>query len=225
MPLGKLPENLEKVADAGGWDARAMEQAKEFMKEASKIKPNQWKGINENLKIVKDIVDVNMEGFATQMIDNITTNVKLEIEAALSPITNEINTAIAEQLAPFIAEIMPIINDLGSFLAENKTGAAVGGIIGGVAGKFLPGGTIVGGIVGALIGALVESGYALIGDIIAQAPPDAPYQPNLAELYTQETGNPYLGIFDWSYIAWYNDYIARTTNTFLPTDIDYRTGR
>ena len=165
MPLGNLPENLEKVADAGGWDARAMEQAKEFMKDVSKIKPNQWKGINENLKIVKDLVDVNMEGFATQMIDNITTNVKLEVEAALAPITNEINTAIANILEPFLQEfIMPIITDIGTFFAENAVGTGVGGIAGGVIGAFL-GNPAIGAMIGASVGAALQEYFKWVDTV------------------------------------------------------------
>ena len=150
MPLGELPENLEKVADAGGWEEREQQKALEAM---AKIKPEQWKGINANLTILKDFMDLDAPGIFRQMKFSITETVSLKMQELFSPLKNEINAQINDILNPFIAEYLsPIMADLSGFLAANPEAAAAGGIVGMIGGMFLPGGEIW-TILGALIAA------------------------------------------------------------------------
>ena len=135
-----LPPNLEKVADAGGWDAREQQKALEAM---AKIKPEQWKGINANLTILKEFMDLDAPGIFRQMKFSITETVSLKIQELFSPLKNEINAQINDILNPFIADYLsPIMSDLSAFLAANPEAAAAGGMVGMIGGMFLPGGDI-----------------------------------------------------------------------------------
>jgi len=135
-----LPENLEKVADAGGWDAREQQKALEAM---AKIKPEQWKGINANLTILKEFMDLDAPGIFRQMKASITETISLKVQELFSPLKNEINAQINDILNPFIADYLtPIMADLSGFLAANPEAAAAGGMVGMIGGMFLPGGDI-----------------------------------------------------------------------------------
>ena len=101
--MSPLPSNLEKVADAGGWDERALEQANEFMEKASKIKEKEWKAMTGTLGALKDIIDAGgLEG----MFDRLGKTWELQVENALAPLFNEVSQLVADALRP----IMPLIN-------------------------------------------------------------------------------------------------------------------
>jgi len=101
--MSPLPSNLEKVAEAGGWDERQAEKAMEFMEKASKIKEREWKAMTGTLGALKDIVDAGgLEG----MFDRLGETWSLQVENALSPLVNEVSQLVAEALKP----IMPMIN-------------------------------------------------------------------------------------------------------------------
>jgi len=202
-----LPENLERVAEAGGWDARAMEQAKEFMKEAGKIKPDQWKGINENLKMVKEFVDISLNSFASQMVDNITTSIKLEVESIIAPLSDTIITSMNDLINPLINQyLMPIVQDLQGFLKDNSEGAGIGGIAGSVTSMFLPGGQIW-----VVIGALIGAGIQTLIDLLF---------PGGGKEYFDEHMAGYGAWLEWNpggtitqYLTWYNK-THTTGNTY-----------
>ena len=173
----------------------------------SKIDKDEWGAMATTTQTLKDFVTLGgTSALVTTLTSSVEKTIKLQIESILSPLTNEINQQITDILTPFISDVLtPIINDLNTFLSENQTGAGIGGIIGGVAGLFLPGSPIIGVIVGALIGALIESGYTAISDLIEGAPSGVPYAPDMRALYEAETGNTFTSIFDWQYIAWFNN--------------------
>ena len=187
-------------------DTLSKKETQKSLEALSKIDKDEWKAMSETATMLNSFVSLGGSSeLATILTSSVKETVKLQIESILSPLTNEINQQITNILTPFITEFLtPLINDLNTFLSENSTGAGAGGIIGGVLGAFTPAGPIVGGIVGALIGALIEGGYALIGDLLAQGPADAPYAPNMTALYELETGNTFTSIFDWQYISWFN---------------------
>ncbi len=101
-------------------------------------------------------------GGVSTLTSSIKETIKLQIDSLLSPLTNNINQAITDIIAPFIADILqPMINDLNDFLAVNTTGAGIGGIVGSIASIFLPGGPLLVAL-GAIIGAAIESALALL---------------------------------------------------------------
>jgi len=58
MPLGQLPENLEKVAEAGSWEERAKQKAlEELMDKMQKIPTEKWKNMLDTVISVENIVD------------------------------------------------------------------------------------------------------------------------------------------------------------------------
>ena len=111
--MSPLPSNLEKVADAGGWDERAAERAAEFMEKASKIKEKEWKAMTGTLGALKEIVDAGgLEG----VFDRITDTWELQVENALAPLTNEISQLIAEALGPILPAIEVLINEITNYM-------------------------------------------------------------------------------------------------------------
>ena len=215
-------------------DTLSQKETQKSIEALSKIDKDEWKAMALTTQTLREFITL---GGTSALVTSLTTSIKetftLQIESLLSPLTNTINQAITDAMTPFIDDVItpiinninqtitdnivpllqPIIDDLANFLSENATGAGVGGIIGGVLLGFLPGGRIVGAIVGALLGALVEGGYALIGDLLAQGPADAPYAPNMTALYELETGNTFTSIFDWQYISWFNSRSGAPTGS------------
>ena len=112
----KLPEEkgftptpdsfMGRVDKAGGIEA--YEEAKKFMDEVSKVKPEQWTKLTETFKVVKGFLDVETDVFTT-MKDEIVNSLKIKTEELLAPIKNEITeqtNKILEPLLPFINEIV-----------------------------------------------------------------------------------------------------------------------
>ena len=111
--MSPLPENLEKVAEAGGWDARQAERATEFMKEASKIKEREWKAMTGTVGALQEFAAVGgLEG----MFDRLSETWSLQVENALSPLTNEVTQLVAEALAPFMPMITETMNQITNYL-------------------------------------------------------------------------------------------------------------
>lgn len=177
----------------------------------SKIEKDEWKAMAAAATELNSFLSLGgTSQVFTSMAESIKETIKLQIDALLAPITNEINSSILNLLNPFIEWLTPVINELSTFLSENQVGVGVGGIAGYVLGSFTPLGPIVGGIVGAIVGALIEVGYETLDDLVSQGPPGAPYTPDVTALYEAETGNTFTSIFDWAYIDWYqNVYLLR----------------
>ena len=119
----------------------------------SKFDKDEWIAMAATATMLNNFVSL---GGASTLIGSVKETIKLQIDSLLSPLTNEINQAITDIITPFINDLLtPLINDLNTFLSENSTGAGIGGIIGGVASLFLPGGPILIAI-GAIVGSIVE---------------------------------------------------------------------
>ena len=89
-------------------EAEKLKEAKKFMEIASKIKLQEWKAMTGTLGSLKDIVDSGgMEG----MFDRLAENWSLQVEDALSPLTNEISQAVSDALAPIMPEIQATLNE------------------------------------------------------------------------------------------------------------------
>ena len=112
MPLGSLPPNLEKVAEAGGWEARAKLKAQqEFTERLQKINKNQWEGINENLTILEGFIDKSAGNVLSQLKDDITQTISLKFAEILAPIKNEIYAIMNDALNQALEPVMPYINE------------------------------------------------------------------------------------------------------------------
>ena len=158
--MSPLPENLERVADAGGWDARAIEQAKEFMEFSSKIKEKEWKAMTITIKALKDLGSVEViEGFSTSILDAI----KLKSEELFTPLKNEVITMINDALKPVLDLLNPVVNNLTEMIGDNAAAGTIGGIAGAVLGGFVGHPAI-----GAMIGAIITSALNEWGKNLAQ---------------------------------------------------------
>ena len=170
----------------------------------SEIERDEWKAMATTATMLNNFITL---GGASTLISSIENTIKLQIDSILSPLTNEINQTITDLISPFINDVLtPVINDLNTFVSENSTGAALGGIAGTIAALWLPGGVIWVAI-GALIGAALESSYGALDELVSQGPLGAPYTPSMTTLYEQETGNVFTSIFDWNYINWYQNRV------------------
>lgn len=129
-------------------------KATDALTEIGKTKDSTWDNINETVVGLNDLVRAG----------GIQGTIQTQIDAILSPLKNEMNTLISEALAPIKEQVQDIWNELSTFISDNKTGAAIGGIAGQIAGMFLPGGPIL-IAVGALFGAAIEAFFGRIGTL------------------------------------------------------------
>ncbi|MCK5318294.1 MAG: hypothetical protein KAJ55_10280, partial [Anaerolineales bacterium] len=104
----------------------------------SEIERDEWKAMATTATMLNNFITL---GGASILISSIENTIKLQIDSILSPLTNEINQTITDLISPFINDVLtPVINDLNTFVSENSTGAALGGIAGTIAALWLPGG-------------------------------------------------------------------------------------
>jgi len=149
---------MDRVDKAGGIEK--YEEAKKFLEEIEKVKPENWKRLTETLKTVKGFLDLDT-GVFNVMKEEITSSVELKTEELLSPLKNEINEAMIDTiLNPIIEWLTPAINDLTVFLSENMVGIGIGGLVGSLL-QWLPGGSLW-VILGAAIGAIIETTWERI---------------------------------------------------------------
>lgn len=142
-------------------------QATEALTELARTTPDTWADIKESTSNLNKFMEL---GGAAVIIEGFKETIDLQIQDALSPLTNEINQLLADALAPFDEMLNNIFNELGQFVAENAKGALVGAIGGQIASMFLPGGPILIAI-GAIVGAALED---RLRDIIeAETPREA----------------------------------------------------
>ena len=102
----------ERVDKAGGIEAYKLQQAKAFMEEASKIKPEQWKGINSVLDKVKGFIDIDAGSIFSDVKDGIVDTLILKKDELFAPIRNEINGLINTAIEPLIPAIEWIVNNI-----------------------------------------------------------------------------------------------------------------
>ena len=93
-----------------------MSEEKKFIEAAAKIKPHQWKAMTENLTIAKEFIDNAVGGGLQVMVTSITDSISLKVQELISPIRNEVDTAIAKAIAPIMPMLSTITNAIGSFL-------------------------------------------------------------------------------------------------------------
>ena len=119
-----------------------------------KTKDSTWNNIEQTVVGLNELVRAG----------SIQETLETQVSAILSPFKNEINQLMTDALAPLQTLMTDINNEISTFIADNKTGAAIGGIAGQIAGMFLPGGPIL-IAVGALFGAAIEELFSRIGTL------------------------------------------------------------
>lgn len=134
-------------------------EAAKAIEAIGKTDTNSWTKIDNVVGNLNSIVEA---GGISPIIMSFKEAVQLQLNAFVTPLTNQINTLVAESLAPMKEQIQDIFNDLGTFVADNPEGGAVGAIIGGIVGLFLPGGEIW-AVVGAMLGSGGQSLFEAIG--------------------------------------------------------------
>ena len=153
--MSPLPSNLEKVADAGGWDERQLEKATKFMQEASKIKKSEWMSMNENLAIMKDIGSASNLNILTSLPDSIMNTINLKVDELFAPLKNEINQLIMDAMQPMLDLLKPAINNLTNMVGDNAIGGTVGALSGALVGAMV-GNPLLGAFLGGIIGAALQ---------------------------------------------------------------------
>ena len=110
--MSPLPSNLEKVAEAGGWDERAKQKAQEeLMKKMAKIPTEKWKTMLSTVVSLEKIVDKGGLDLAKipGMIDSIKDAVSTELDFFLAPLKNDLTAAVNEALDPLMELITPLM--------------------------------------------------------------------------------------------------------------------
>ena len=121
----------------------------------AKIDKSDWAAIAVTAVSLKNIVESGgLDTMFGNIVNNIVESISLKVEELMAPITNEITTAMNNILDPFILELMPVINNLSAFLAENMVGVGIGGIAGSFL-QWLPGGPLW-VVLGAALGGYIE---------------------------------------------------------------------
>ena len=195
--MSPLPENLEKVADAGGWDARQLEKATKFMQEASKIKKSEWMSMNENLTIMKEIGSASNLDILTSLPDSIMTTISLKTDELFAPLKNEINTLLTTALQPLLDELNPIVNNLTALVGDNAIGGTVGALSGMVVGGFV-GSPLIGAFLGGIIGAAIQQAFSQYS--MDNLPPGFEYNPPRTDAFKEWAND----VNQW----WYDYWIA-----------------
>ena len=104
-----MQQRAKKIEEAGG---QSSYEAQKFAEEIAKIKPEQWKGLNETFKTIKSYLDMEVGGAMSTMVEGVVETARLKFEETLSPLKNEINGLINQLLEP----ILPMIAGLVEFL-------------------------------------------------------------------------------------------------------------
>ena len=100
---------MEKIAAQGGW-----KEAEKTMTAMAKIKPASWKEMGETIDTLKDFVEGGAVGGLQTIGADFQKTISLKVEEMLSPLLNEVTTAVDTALAP----IMPLIQETMTGLAE-----------------------------------------------------------------------------------------------------------
>ena len=190
----------------------------------SKIDKDEWKAIATTATQLNSFISLgDTTGFLANMATSIKNTIKLQIDSLFSTLTNEINQGITNALQPLIDLLIPLINELSTFIANNTLGAGLGGIAGMVIAYFLPGGSFW-VVLGAAIGAEIEESIGRVGDPLIPTTDLSTIAPIQALVWFKEylvwvQSNPGKSFRD------YLEYIYGGGDTLGPGENDYRGGR
>ena len=104
------------------------EASEKALKQIAKIKPTQWKEINELLDKVKGFLDVDAGSIFRDVSDGIVDTLILKKDELFAPLKNEINDLINKAIEPLIPAIELLINTI-ILPAIKALGLIIDGII------------------------------------------------------------------------------------------------
>lgn len=107
---GHIPPWMEKIAAQGGW-----KEAEKTMTAMAKIKPQAWKAMGETIEMIKDFTEGGVLGGLSDIKQDLEDTLSLTIQEALAPLSNQIDQALAEGLAPIMPEIQAWATGIGEF--------------------------------------------------------------------------------------------------------------
>lgn len=108
---------MARVEKAGGIEAYKLEQAKKFVEAAAKIKPKQWKAMTETIGVLGKFLDSGVSGALSDIGQDFKDTLSLQLEAALAPLSNQIDQALSEALAPIMPEIVIFTNEIAEWFS------------------------------------------------------------------------------------------------------------
>jgi len=107
---GFIPPWMEKIAEQGGW-----KEAEKAMSAMAKIKPKAWKAIGETVGMLGEFIDKGV-GFK-DIGQDLQDSLSLTVAEALAPLTNQVDQAISEALAPIMPEITVFTNEIADWFS------------------------------------------------------------------------------------------------------------
>lgn len=118
--MGENPDWMEqrakRIEAAGGIEA--YKEVKKFIDEIQKVKPDQWKGLNDTLTTIKSFIDLDPTGAFNQMRDSLKESLELQVQQAMAPIINEIYAGITTALEPIMPMITDSINTISTLIGR-----------------------------------------------------------------------------------------------------------
>ena len=116
--MSPLPENLEEVADAGGWEKAAkIREQKELLEAMEKIPPEKFRNMKDMLGKVESLFNVaggSDLSLLSGLTDSIKDTIQTEFDAITAELKNEITSGINTALAPILPAIEVAINALAT---------------------------------------------------------------------------------------------------------------
>lgn len=111
----------------------------------AKIKSETWVDIRNSVGDLKEFATM---GGTAKIVQTLKDTIQLQLDQAMSPITNQLNSIVTEVLGPIYKGLQAIASELATFVAQGPTGAFWGSMVGSIWGEL---GQLIGGIVGAAI--------------------------------------------------------------------------
>lgn len=171
-------------------------QATDALREIGDVDKETWKNIKDSIIGLNEFISLGgISSVGSQLKDVI----ELQFDAFLAPLKNELNQLLIDAFGPILEKLTPLMNDLAQFIADNPTGAIVGGVVG----LFLPGGqvtTLLMAIFGSLLQEFLQSIMGSVGTI---EPGEDPNSPVAMMRYYEETGRVPQGFADQDYLTWW----------------------
>ena len=107
---GLRERNLDSLLKIFGSD-----EATETLTELAKVKPKTWKAMGETITLFADFIDEGTFGGLSDIGQDFKDTLSLQVEDALSPLTNQIDQALSEALSPIMPEIQAFTNEVASW--------------------------------------------------------------------------------------------------------------
>ena len=117
-PPDWMLQRAEKIGEAGGLTAYNLnKEAEETLKALSKVKPKTWKVMGETIETITDFVDSGVVGGLKDIGQDFKNTLSLQVEEALAPLSNQIDQALSDALAPIMPEIQAFTSEIASFFS------------------------------------------------------------------------------------------------------------